>query len=136
MIKISKKDIEDARKLIATGNPEAVGYRLMIKPIEAVDGLEEVELEKYEALAAAGLITKSDEKRVRESKGTHHGILVDIGDYAYRTEQLGGKPWVQVGNVVIFDRYAGVEIELPPGSGEMYRFTNDESILGRMGKPV
>ena len=129
MITINEKDVERARELIANGNPEAAGYRLMIKPIDAVIGLEKVETEKYATLAKSGFEVKTSEQKDRESKGTHHGILVHMGKTAFK--ELGGE-WVREGDVVIFDRYAGVEIELPPGSGEKYRFTNDESILGVM----
>jgi co-chaperonin GroES (HSP10) len=101
----------------------------MIKPIDAVIGMEASEAKKFETLAKSGFEVKTDEQKAKESKGTHHGILVHMGSKAYK--ELGGD-WVKEGDVVIFDRYAGVEIELPPGSGEKYRFTNDESILGVM----
>ena len=123
---------EQARELIAFGIPKVVGYRLMIKPIEAVTGLEESEKEKYESLGKLGFEVKTEEQKLRESRGTHHGILVGIGDTAFTGPHLGDAPWVEVGDVVIFDRYAGVEVELPPGSGKKYRFCNDESILGKM----
>lgn len=129
---ITEAQKEEARHLIATGTPKAVGYRLMIKPLDAIIGLERAEKEKFQTLSKGGFETKSEDQRERESKGTHHGILISMGDYAYKTEALGGKPWLKEGDVVIFDRYAGVEIELPPGSGDKYRFTNDESILGVM----
>jgi co-chaperonin GroES (HSP10) len=123
---------EDARDLIAHGTPKAAGYRIMIKPIEAVTELEKAEKAKYATLSKAGFEVKTEDQKERESKGTHHGIVVNVGDYAYKAKDLGGEPWIKEGDVVIFDRYCGVEIELPPGSGEKYRFTNDESILGKM----
>ena len=132
MIQVTEKMIEGARDLIAFGNPEAVGYRLMIKPIEATTGLEQSEKEKYEALAKLGFEAKTEDQAVKETYGTQHGILISKGEFAFQNEALGGEDWVNEGDVLIFDRYAGVEIELPPGSGEKFRFTTDESILGRV----
>ena len=132
MIEITEEMIERAKRTIAKGKPHAAGYRLLIKPIQAEGGLEAAQMKEFEALAQAGFQTKTKEQQERESKGTHHGILVNIGEQAYKEEKLGAENWVNEGDVVIFDRYAGVEIELPPGSGDLYRFTNDESVLGYM----
>lgn len=134
MLKLTKDDIEEARDIIYYGDPQAAGYRVMIKPIDAVIGLEKSEKAQYKTLADKGFEVKTDEQKKRESKGTHHGIVVHVGAHAFQAEELGKEPWVKEGDIVIFDRYAGVEIELPPGSKDYYRFTNDESILGRMEK--
>jgi co-chaperonin GroES (HSP10) len=133
MIKISQDDIDKARALIAHGTPEAVGYRILIKPIDVSTGMENAEVEKFEHLARMGFESKTDSEADRQSKGTQHGILVHAGDGAFKgdLEKLGNV-WVKEGDVVIFDRYCGVEMELPPGSGDKFRFTNDESILGKM----
>ena len=133
MIKISQDDIEKARDLIAHGTPEAVGYRILIKPIDASTGMEAAKMEQYETLAKNGFDTKTNEQAARESKGTQHGILAHAGPGAFKGD-LGKMEceWPTVGDVIIFDRYTGVEMELPPGSGNKFRFTNDESILGKM----
>jgi len=132
MITITDDMIKDAREKMAKGTPEAVGYRLMVYAIEAIQGLEDAEVDKYETLAAAGFVSKTNDQTERESKGSHYGILVNMGDHAFKGDDLGGKPWVEEGDLLIFDRYAGVTIEIPPGSGQNFRFTNDESVLGRM----
>jgi len=132
VIELPDRMIEDARDLIANGTPVAVGYRLMIKPIDATTELEQAEKSEFETLGKAGFEVKTEAQKKKESFGTHHGILISKGDYAFKAEGLGMQDWVQEGDVLIFDRYAGVEVELPPGSGNWYRFTNDESILGKM----
>lgn len=132
MIQITEKMIDEARKLIAFGNPKAVGYRLLVKPIEAIEELEISEKEANPELAKLGFAVKTEEQKDKESIGTHHGILVSKGGFAFQAEALGGEDWAEEGDVLIFDRYAGVIVELPPGSGNKYRFTNDESILGKM----
>lgn len=132
MITITDKMVEDARKKIAKGKPEAVGYRLMVYTIDATTELEEAQVDKYEHLAKAGFTTKTDEQAEKESKGSHYGVLLSMGSHSFKAKELGGSPWVDEGDLLIFDRYAGVTIELPPGSGQMIRFTNDESVLGRI----
>ena len=135
MIKISQEDIDQARDLIAHGTPEAVGYKILIKPIDAVTQMEEAESKQFETLSKAGFETKSSEQAEKLSKGTQHGILCHIGPGAFK-----GGTWdncsimPREGEIVIFDRYCGVEMELPPGSGDKYRFANDEALLGRMVK--
>ena len=47
--------------------------------------------------------------------------------------RLGGREnWCDDGDLVIFARYEGKEIEHPPGSGAIYRFMNDEDIYGKV----
>ena len=135
MIQISEDDIEKARVLIAHGTPEAVGYKILIKPIDAVNSMSSAESEKFETLAKAGFVDKTDEQSDRLSKGTQHGILAHIGPGAFKGDvEKICKLFPKEGEVVIFDRYCGVEMELPPGSGDKYRFANDEALLGRMVK--
>jgi hypothetical protein len=135
MIRISEDDINQARDLIANGTPEAVGYKILIKPIDASTSMSQAESEQFETLAKAGFVDKTDEQTDRLSKGTQHGILAHIGPGAF----VGGtwdncKLMPKEGEIVIFDRYCGVEMELPPGSGDKYRYANDEALLGRMVK--
>ena len=133
MIKISQEDIDKARDLITHGDQQAVGYRILIKPIDALTGLEGAEMAQFETLAAIDFETKTNVEADRQSKGTQHGILVHVGPGAFKGDLAKmGCEWPKEGDVIIFDRYTGVEMELPPGSGDKFRFTNDESILGKM----
>ncbi len=132
MIQITEDDIAAAKDRIATGNPSAVGYRLLVYPIMVEEGLEAAEAVKFEKLKNIGFITKTSGEAERQSKGSHYGILLDIGDFAWATEMLGKKPWVSEGDTLVFGRYAGVDIEMPPGSGQILRFMSDENVLGRM----
>ncbi len=132
MIDITEKTISNARQLMATGTHKAVGYRIMIKTIGAITELEQFEKEQYSALAAAGFESKTKEQKEKEDSGTQYGIVASIGGGAFKASALGGTNWVEEGDVVLFDRYAGVVMELPPGSGKTYRLMNDESILGKM----
>ena len=131
MITITDEQIEAARDKIATGNPEAVGYRLMLHTIDDTTGLDGFDKERFKELANIGFEKQTNEEAERQSKGSHFGLLVSKGEQAYQAKELGGD-WVDIGDLLIFDRYAGVTIELPPGSGNKFRFTNDESVLGRI----
>lgn len=148
MIKISEDDIDKARDLIAHGTPEAVGYKILIKPIDAINTMSNAESKQFETLAKAGFQDKTDDQSDRLSKGTQHGILAHIapGAFSFLGAESADKPltadeakrisklFPKEGEVIIFDRYCGVEMELPPGSGDKYRFANDEALLGRMVK--
>ena len=135
MIQISEDDIKQARDLIAHGDPEAFSYRLIIKPIEAVTTLTKSESQEFPTLAKMEFQDKTETQADKLSTGTHHGILCHIGYGAFQGDLAKFyKVLPKEGDVVIFDRYGGVEMELPPGSGNMYRFMNDETLLGRMVK--
>ena len=130
MIDVTEKMIDEARQLIAKGTYKAVGYRVLVRAINAVSGLEVAEIERYPNLA--GFEVKTEEQKKKEDNGTQFGIAASVGDGVFKASALGGATPMKEGDTVFFDRYAGVLIEIPPGSGEMYRLMNDESILSVM----
>lgn len=132
MIQVTEEVIEKANDLIANGDYRAAGYRLIVKPIEVTTGMEAAEKSEFQVLAAAGFETKTAEQAEKEEIGRQYGIVVSVGGGAFKAEILGGSNWVEEGDVVYFDRYAGLHVELPPGSKQMFRIMNDESILGKM----
>ncbi len=132
MIQITEEMMANANNLVAKGDYKAVGYRLIVKTIEGTTEMGEAEKEKFPTLAAAGYQDKTPEQLEKEDYGRQYGIVVSIGGGAFKAAILGGINWVKEGDVVYFDRYAGVHVELPPGSKQMYRLMNDESILGKM----
>ena len=120
-----------ARDLLATGMLQAVGYRVLIKPIEAIKTLEAVEVEKYPTLAAAGVETKSEGQKKREDRGSNHGVVIHMGPKAF--DRLGGpEAWCDVGDTVVFTHYAGTRVEHPPGSEVFYQIMNDEDVFGKV----
>lgn len=131
MIEITEEMIADAKVTIASGNPQAAGYRVMLHAIGSTDELEAAQMKDFPTLAAADFVKSSADQTERETRGTHFGIIVHVGRDAFKGKHLTGVPWVEVGETVIFDRYAGVDIELPPGSGNKFKFCNDESIIGK-----
>ena len=136
MLKVTDEMLATAKNTVAHGDPEAVGYRVLIKPIEATKGLTPAEQARFKALAEIGFENKSDKEKQRVDRGSNFGIIVSIGEHAFMAKSLGGKKWVEEGDIAIIDRYSGAEIESPPGSENMYRFANDESVLGCMRPTV
>lgn len=132
MLKITQDQINSVRKQLGTAKISAVGYRLMVKIINATNEMEAVEANKHSTLAAKGFVVKSDDQQSRETKGENVGIVVNCGPDAYKSNSLKDRnPWVKEGDVVIFPRYAGHSCELPPGSGEYYQFMDDDDLVGK-----
>jgi len=123
--------LDATRALIATGMIQAVGYRVVIKPVDVSLELEQAEAEVAPTLAEAGFEVKSEAQRQREEHGENHGVVIHIGPTAF--DRLGGQAhWFSEGDTVIFSRYAGTAVEHPPGSGNKYQIMNDEDIFGKI----
>jgi len=120
-----------ARDMVAQGTLKAAGYRVVVKPIEAIVEMESVEREAAPTLAEAGFQVKTLAQQEREERGENHGIVINIGPIAF--ERHGGKAaWCDEGDVIVFNRYAGTRVEHPPGSKVFYQIMNDEDIFGRI----
>ncbi len=131
MIKLNQDNFDKANKLITKNEMEATGYRLIVKPIEA-ELLDAGLAKEYQKLAALGFQSKTEDQRERESVGANFGIVVSIGEHAYNQQRLGSA-WVEEGDVVVFHRYSGSRLELPPGSNDFYQSMNDEDLLIKLG---
>jgi len=136
MLKPNEDQIKYAQNVVASQLPQAAGYRLIVKPLPWSDGLKAGEAEKFGTLAQSGFIAQSSTQTAREDKGSYVGILCHVGEGAYKGESLAGGAWANVGDVVVFNRYAGQRVDIPPGSGDFYHFCNDEDILGKYGVTV
>lgn len=134
MFKPSDEDIQNAQDLVAGGNLKAIGYRLIVKPLPSDDGLKAGQKEIAPTLAASGFKLQSDMQTERETKGSDVGILCDVGSLAWSGDIGKQGPWAEEGDVVVFHRYAGKELELPPGSGDFYRGINDEDLFAKYGR--
>ncbi len=136
MFKPTEDQIEKAQKIIGDTVPFSLGYRVAIKDMPSTSKLKAGEADKYKALAAAGFEAQSKKQTDRDTKGAAIGILCYIGKScfqgAYKCED--DKP--KVGDIVLYQRYAGMHHEYPPGSGDFYRFCNDEDIMGKYKEGV
>lgn len=120
-----------AKSLLSAGMLQACGYRVLLKPIKIVKGLEGHAAEVAPTLAAKGFEQRTDRQAEKEERGDNHGIVVHIGPLAF--DRLGGKEmWCDVGDVVVHTRYAGTRVEHPPGSNNFFQIMNDEDIFGKI----
>ena len=120
-----------ARELMASGMLQACGYRVVIKPVEGILGLEAAEAAVAPTLASEGFQVKSDSEQKREERGENHGVVIHIGPVAF--DRMGGREaWCDEGDLVVFSRYAGTRVEHPRGSGKYYQIMNDEDIFGKV----
>ena len=119
-----------SRKLVQTGMLMPIGYRVMVKPHDAVKTLEEAQAQQFPELAERGFEQQTEQERKRRSKGENHGVVMGMGKMAYN--RLGGREmWCDMGDTILFARYNGMFIEHPPESGNIYQFINDEDVYGR-----
>ena len=102
--------------------PKPVGYRVLV-------ALPEVE-EEYE-----GGIIKAESVRKREYIMSIMGLVLDMGDLAYKDESRFGEnaePWCKVGDYVMFRMNTGTRFTV---SGKEYRLMNDDSIEAVIADP-
>lgn len=92
-----------------------LGHRVLVKPIR----IEE---------KTKGGIYLPQQTQEMERAGVDKGEVIAIGATAWMDERLGGKPWCEVGDTVIWARYAGKPVTV---GEEIYHLINDEDILGK-----
>ena len=127
MLKPTEDQISCALDVVATELPKAAGYRIIVKPLPSNQGLKAGEAERFAELAKLGVVTQSASQTERETRGSHVGILCQVGGGAFKGFD---NDWAKEGDVIVFNRYAGERVDIPPGSGDFYHFCNDEDILG------
>jgi co-chaperonin GroES (HSP10) len=104
------------------------GHRVLIKPDEV------------ESQTATGIILVQDERLAKG--GNQFGTIVSVGKQAWKAfrevdengKEVNGRPWAEVGDRVIFAKYAG-KFVYDPTTGtsdkdrEEYLIINDEDIV-------
>lgn len=92
-----------------------------------------VKADDIETKTASGIVLAVDEKL--EKGGMQTGIVIAHGDQAWKAFSLNfdGKPWANVGDHILYSRYAGKSI-LDPEDSEEYLIMNDEDILAILTK--
>lgn len=99
-------------------NIHTKGYRVLVKP----DEIEET--------SEGGIILVQDRKL--ERAGQVRGTLVQVGELAWSESD---KPWAEVGDWVLYARYAGMTLD-DPITGEQYHVMNDEDIIAVLDRPT
>lgn len=92
-----------------------VGYRVLV----ALDVLEEV---------TVGGIILPGKMLDRENSASEKGRVIEVSPMAFKGGDWEGCPTPKAGDVVMFQRYAGSEVE--GEDGKKYRIINDEDLKG------
>ena len=93
-----------------------IGHKILVKP------------DKVDTTSKGGLILAIDEKL--ERAGQIRGTLVAMGSQAWKafSSDFTGAPWAQIGDRVIFSRYAG-KCVIDPETEEEFQLMNDEDLV-------
>ncbi len=105
--------------------PEAVGWRVLIEPIEV------------EEKTKGGLFLPEEAKKAKEYL-RYIGRVVTMGPLCYKHAKFeGGEPWCQVGDWVAYGQYAGQEVVVrtEDGSRVKLKIVNDDEILSKIPNP-
>jgi chaperonin GroES len=96
-----------------------VGWRVLIKPQEV------------KQMSKGGIILSTDTNKEREQMGNTTGVVVAMGEQCFADEP---QPWCEIGDKVIFAKYAGL---LYLGKdGCQYRMINDKDVTGTLDADV
>lgn len=97
------------------------GNRLLIEP-------KALETEKTVEGTNTTLIINYGANTGRQEAGINEGYVVGKGQLAYLDTGLEGLQWCEVGDYVVFAKYAGVAVN-DPETGKKYVIINDEDVL-------
>ena len=98
------------------------GHRVIVRQ----ETLEEID-PVYSSATRAGLVLSHD-PNVRKQEGVDVGIVAAIGPTAWK-DFGDGTPWAEVGQRVVFAKYAGKKVEDPSDVDKFYVALNDEDII-------
>lgn len=98
---------------------EALGNRVIILP-------DPVEKESETGFI---LVTEAQEKLERTQTTT--GTIIDFGPAAWLDPVMGGEPWVEKGDHVVYAKYSG-KFFINPDDGKEYVCVNDDAIQVRL----
>lgn len=91
-----------------------------------------VEADKVEEMSDGGIVlTSNTTQKKLEQHGKYVGTVLQIGDMAWTDKLVDGKsckPWCNVGDRVVYARYAG-KFVYDPITEEEYCVVNDEDII-------
>ena len=84
----------------------------------------------------SGIIIESmDEEQA--SRASRTGVVMQLGDLAYKTEEFATGPWCEVGDTIFFKRYDGINIDgdlFGEKGGTKYLLLNDSAVVAIIHK--
>lgn len=104
---------------------EALGNKVIILP-------DKGKLNEHgEEVSESGIVTKTATQVGDYRDQTSEGIIIDFGPAAWIDDALGGKPWVEIGDHVVYAKYSGKEFTNPE-DGTEYVCVNDDALQVRI----
>ena len=101
--------------------PRPVGYRVLVA------------LPEIEKTYSDTSVLKTDKEMMHDYIMSIMGLVVDIGEQAYKDkERFGDTPWCKLGDFVMFRDNSGTRFKV---AGKEYRLMNDDSIEAVVADP-
>lgn len=104
-----------------------LGHRILVRQLK----LEEVD-PTYKRASESRIILAPTEDRSREQNAVDAGIVLNIGNTAFR--DFGGDWDVKVGDTVYFAKYAGKILKDPSQPEVQFVALNDEDLVAKVEK--
>ena len=87
-----------------------------------------IRTEEVEKVSTGGIVMMTDKEAGREKQGSAHGYIVAIGNKAWKHLE-DGEPWAELGDKVIFERYAGTVPAVDGLDDGKWRILKDEDVI-------
>ena len=101
--------------------PRPVGYRVLVA------------LPEIEKTYSDTSVLKTDKEMIHDYVMSIMGLVVDIGEQAYKDkDRFGDTPWCKLGDFVMFRANSGTRFKV---AGKEYRLMNDDSIEAVVADP-
>jgi len=100
--------------------PKPVGYRLLVAMPEVGETFDGTN------------VLKTDSHKYNEHIMSIIGVVLDMGEEAYRDKERFTTPWCKVGDYVMFRANTGTRFKV---AGVEYRLMNDDSIEAVVSDP-
>jgi len=100
--------------------PKPVGYRLLVAMPEVGETFDGTN------------VLKTDSHKYNEHIMSIIGVVLDMGEEAYRDKERFTAPWCKVGDYVMFRANTGTRFKV---AGVEYRLMNDDSIEAVVSDP-
>lgn len=91
-----------------------------------LDDMILVEIDPEGSFTEGGIYLPNTDEKSRRDTGKETGRIRAIGDYAFK-EMEGVTP--KIGDIVLFKRYSGIEVNKKLDGSPWYRVMNDKDVL-------